>query len=246
MQHFFVNPSDIVGKEVFITGSDVNHIKNVLRMKIGEEISVSNGIDSNEYRCEIAKIEEDRICCNLMFIKEDGIELPSKIYLFQGLPKADKMELIIQKAVELGAYQIVPVSMKRCVVKLDDKKAANKIKRWQAISEAAAKQSKRAFVPEISMPMTFKQAVAFCQDMDVKLLPYEMAEGMEKTREIIDNVKPGQSIAIFVGPEGGFADEEVSYAQDVGFNSITMGKRILRTETAGFTMLSWLMYKLES
>ena len=268
MYHFFADSSQLIdeGKRIIIDGSDYNHMVNVLRMKVGEEFSVSikdelsgNG-DSivdvtddsaafegvKEYRFGIESISPTELVGELRFIKESGAELPSKIYLFQGLPKADKMELIIQKAVELGAFQIVPVSMKRSVVKLDEKKAANKVKRWQAISEAAAKQSKRAFVPEISMPMTFKQAIAFCADMDVKLLPYEMAEGMEKTREIIDSVKPGQSIAIFVGPEGGFAEEEVSYAIDAGFNSITMGKRILRTETAGFTMLSWLMYKLEA
>ena len=267
MYHFFADSSQLIddGKRIVIDGSDYNHMVNVLRMKVGEEFSVSIkdeafGADGalmeadeetafdgvKEYRFGIESITSTELVGELRFVKESGAELPSKIYLFQGLPKADKMELIIQKAVELGAFQIVPVSMKRSVVKLDEKKAANKVKRWQAISEAAAKQSKRAFVPEISMPMTFKQAVAFCADMDVKLLPYEMAEGMEKTRELIDSVKPGQSIAIFVGPEGGFADEEVSFARDAGFSAITMGKRILRTETAGFTMLSWLMYKLEA
>lgn len=268
MYHFFADSSQLIddGKKIIIDGSDYNHMVNVLRMKIGEEFSVSikdeisdlgeiqtdltdemisfDGV--KEYRFGIESITATELVGELRFVKESGAELPSRIYLFQGLPKADKMELIIQKAVELGAFQIVPVSMKRSVVKLDEKKAANKVKRWQAISEAAAKQSKRAFVPEISMPMTFKQAVAFCADMDVKLLPYEMAEGMEKTRELIEGVKPGQSIAIFVGPEGGFADEEVNFAQDAGFSAITMGKRILRTETAGFTMLSWLMYKLEA
>ena len=262
MYHFFVDSSQLIddGKRIVIEGSDYNHMVNVLRMKVGEEFSVSineekpdfdsaNEVDFDgmkEYRFGIESITSTELVGELRFVKESGAELPSKIYLFQGLPKADKMELIIQKAVELGAYSIVPVSMKRSVVKLDEKKAANKIKRWQAISEAAAKQSKRAFVPKISMPMTFREALVFCADMDIKLLPYELAEGMEKTREIIDSIEPGQSIAIFVGPEGGFADEEVSLAQDAGFSAITMGKRILRTETAGFTMLSWLMYKLEA
>ena len=127
-------------KRIVITGNDVNHIKNVLRMKIGEEIAVSNGIDGKEYRCGIEELGEDQIVCTLRFIKEDGVELASQIYLFQGLPKADKMELIIQKAVELGVHEVIPMATKRCVVKLDEKKAVSKINRWQGIAEAAAKQ----------------------------------------------------------------------------------------------------------
>ncbi len=286
MYHFFAESAQLFddGKRISISGETYNHMVNVLRMKVGEEFSVSfkdgeiistdqSGIaiskndkentdfskeekesteqteltsnESKEYRFGIESIFDSELIGELRFIKESGAELPSKIYLFQGLPKADKMELIIQKAVELGAYQIVPVKMKRSVVKLDEKKAASKIKRWCAISEAAAKQSKRALVPEVTMPMTFKEAVKFAESLDIKLLPYELAEGMDYTREIISEIKPGQSIGIFVGPEGGFADEEVELANDKGFKTITMGKRILRTETAGFTMLAWLMYTLE-
>ncbi|WP_026509595.1 MULTISPECIES: RsmE family RNA methyltransferase [unclassified Butyrivibrio] len=261
MYHFFAESGQLIddGKRIIITGDNYNHMVNVLRMKAGEEFSVSftDGEDSaesvddtvistqKEYRFGIESISQTELVGELRFIKESGAELPSKIYLFQGLPKADKMELIIQKAVELGAYQIVPVKMKRSVVKLDDKKSASKIKRWSAISEAAAKQSKRAVIPEVTMPMTFKEAVQYAKDLDVKLLPYEMAEGMDYTRQLISSIKPGQSIGIFVGPEGGFSEEEVLYAGENGFKSITMGKRILRTETAGFTMLAWLMYNLE-
>ena len=163
MYQFFVEPHqiNINDKSVIIVGGDVNHIKNVLRMKPGEELSVSNGQDGKEYRCAITGFTQDTVECELRFIKEDGVELPSKIYLFQGLPKADKMELIIQKAVELGVYQVVPVATKRCVVKLDDKKAKSKITRWQGISEAAAKQSKRRIVPEIMEVMGFKAALSF-------------------------------------------------------------------------------------
>jgi len=161
MYHFFVEPNQINqnDKSVIIIGSDVNHIKNVLRMKIGEEIAVSNGVDGKEYRCGIVAFEEERVVCELRFVKEDNVELPAKVYLFQGLPKADKMELIIQKAVELGVYQVIPVATKRCVVKLDEKKAASKISRWQGIAEAAAKQSKRAMVPEVTSVLTFGQAI---------------------------------------------------------------------------------------
>ena len=214
-------------------------------MQPGEEIAVSNGEDGKEYRCGIEELYEDEIVCTLRFIKEDGVELPSKIYLFQGLPKADKMELIVQKAVELGVYEIIPVSTKRAVVKLDEKKAKSKIVRWQTIAEAAAKQSKRRIVPKIHNVISFKEAVNYAKDMQVKIIPYELAEGMEKTRELIGSLKPGQDIAIFIGPEGGFEENEIQIALENGIEPITLGKRILRTETAGFTVLSWIVYQLE-
>ena len=245
MYQFFVEPSQIQGTRVVITGNDVNHIKNVLRMQPGEEIAVSNGEDGKEYRCGIEELNEDEIVCTLRFVKEDGVELPSRIYLFQGLPKADKMELIVQKAVELGVYEIIPVATKRAVVKLDEKKAKSKITRWQTISEAAAKQSKRRIVPEIHSVMSFKEAVNYAKEMPVKLIPYELAEGMKKTKELISNLKPGEDIAIFIGPEGGFEESEIQAALENGIEPITLGKRILRTETAGFTVLSWIMYQLE-
>ncbi len=247
MHQFFVEPYQIQEAErrVIILGSDVNHIKNVLRMKTGEEIAISNGTDKKEYRCGIAEFKEDSIICELRFIKEDGVELVSKIYLFQGLPKADKMELIIQKAVELGAYQVIPMETKRAIVKLDEKKAKSKVERWNSIAEAAAKQSKRRVIPEVTSVKTMKEAIAFAKDMDVKMIPYELAEGMQKTREIIDNIRPGQSVAVFIGPEGGFDESEIQLAVENGILPITLGKRILRTETAGFTTLAWIMYQLE-
>lgn len=245
MYNFFVEPSQISGSEVVIVGNDVNHIKNVLRMKPGEELSVSNGVDNREYRCGIEEISEDRILCRLRFVKEDGMELPSKVYLFQGLPKTDKMELIIQKAVELGVYEIIPVSTKRAVVKLDEKKAKTKTARWQTIAEAAAKQSKRRVIPEVKNVMTMKQAVDYAKAMDVKLIPYELAEGMEETKKRIASLQAGQTIAVFIGPEGGFEESEIEAAVMTGICPITMGKRILRTETAGITILAWIMYQLE-
>lgn len=247
MYQFFVEPSqiNIQDKTVMIRGSDVNHIRNVLRMKPGEEINVSNGQDGREYRCAICSFEEDRVICQLRFVKEENVELPVRVYLFQALPKADKMELIIQKAVELGVYRIIPVAAKRCVVKLDEKKAAARTARWQAIAQSAAKQSKRGVIPEISEVMGFAQAVKMAADMDVKLIPYELAEGMEKTREIMDTLRAGQDIALFIGPEGGFEESEIQLAADSGMIPITLGKRILRTETAGMTVLSWILYLLE-
>ena len=245
MHQFFVEPSQIQGNRVRITGKDVNHIRRVLRMQPGEEISVSNGEDGKEYRCGIEIIEEDQIICSLRFIKEEGMELPSRVYLFQGLPKADKMELIIQKAVELGVYEIIPVSTKRAVVRLEGKKALQKTSRWQGISEAAAKQSKRKVIPRVQEPMSFKEAIACCKDMEIKLIPYELAEGMKATREIFSSLTAGQDIALFIGPEGGFDEQEISLAKEAGVVPITLGKRILRTETAGFTVLAWIMYQLE-
>lgn len=245
MYQFFVEPSQINGNRIVITGSDVNHIRNVLRMKIGEEIAVSNGIDGKEYRCGIEEYADDAVLCTLRFIKEDGIELPSKVYLFQGLPKADKMELIVQKAVELGVYEIIPVAAKRCVVKLDEKKAAGKVNRWQGIAEAAAKQSKRAVIPQVHPVMTMKDALNYAGNMDVRLIPYELAEDMEHTRKLLQQIQPGQSVAIFIGPEGGFEESEIQAALKVGIEPVTLGRRILRTETAGFTVLAWLGYLLE-
>ena len=222
MYQFFVDASQIQGTRIVITGSDFNHIKNVLRMKIGEEIAVSNGTDGKEYRCGIEEFAEDEVICTLRFVKEDGLELPAKVTLFQGLPKADKMELIVQKMVELGVYRIVPVATKRAVVKLDDKKAKSKVARWQTIAEAAAKQSKRRIVPEIGDVCTLKEALAQARAMDVKLIPYELSEGMEKTRELIEGIKPDQEVAVFIGPEGGFEESEIALARNAGFTAITL------------------------
>lgn len=245
MYQFFVEPGQIQGKEILIRGSDVNHIKNVLRMRVGEELAVSNGVDGREYRCGIIALEEEVIRCELRFIKEDGVELPSRIYLFQGLPKADKMELIVQKAVELGAYQVIPVAARRSVVKLEEKKASARVSRWQAIAESAAKQSKRRVIPQVQQVMSWQQALDYVKEIPVKLIPYELAEDMGRTREILEGLEPGQDIAVFIGPEGGFEETEITQAMEAGVIPITLGKRILRTETAGMTVLSWLMYRLE-
>lgn len=248
MNQFFVEPSQINvhDRTVIILGPDVKHIRNVLRMKPGEEVAVSNGQDGKEYRCGILAVEEDRVLCELRFIKEDNVELPSRVYLFQALPKADKMELIIQKAVELGVHEIIPVAAKRCVVKLDEKKAAGKRARWQGIAEAAAKQSRRALVPDVTQVSEFCQAVERAAGMDVRLIPYELAEDMGKTRRLLEGIRPGQEIALFIGPEGGFEESEIRLALEKGLEPITLGRRILRTETAGMTVLSWIMYLLET
>ncbi len=246
MHRFFVETAqiDTVQNQVTIIGSDVNHIKNVLRMTLGEKILISSGAEQ-EYTCEIAALASDEIVASIIEVTESGRELPSKIYLFQALPKSDKMELIIQKTVELGVFEIIPVETKNCVVKLDDKKKSAKIKRWQAIAESAAKQSKRMIIPQIHDVLRFSDALAYARELDVCVIPYELAENMQHTREVLEKIEPGQSVGIFIGPEGGFEAEEVENALKDQIEPITLGKRILRTETAGLAVISILMYLLE-
>lgn len=244
MYRFFVEESQIYNGTVHIMGSDVNHIKNVLRMRPGEKILVSTG-GEKEYHCAVSDFPEGEVLAAVEEVTAADRELPSGIVLFQGLPKGDKMELIIQKAVELGATEIVPVEMKRCVVKLDRKKAEKKAERWQTIALGAAKQSKRMQIPTVHMPVTFQQALAMMAESDVRLMPYENAEGMEGTRRILESIEPGESIAVLIGPEGGIDEAEVEMARKAKVEPITLGKRILRTETAGMTVLSILVYLLE-
>lgn len=243
MYQFFVEDAQISEKDVIIEGSDVNHIKNVLRMKCGEKVRISSASGRNFY-CSIAEISGELVRADILEELEDNTELPNKIYLFQGLPKSDKMELIIQKAVELGVYEIIPVSMKNCVVKLDDKKAASKVARWQEIAKSAAKQSKRSLIPEVGLPMSYKLAVERAKELDVVLVPYENERGMQATREVMAAIKPGQSIGIFIGPEGGFDSSEVAFVREDA-HLISLGNRILRTETAGLATLAMLIYQLE-
>ncbi len=245
MHHFFVSPEQIDSDYVYITGSDVNHIKNVLRMKVSEELLISNGQDK-DYYCQIETIDDSEIKARILDADYEGTELPCKIYLFQGLPKSDKMEMIIQKAVELGAYSVIPVATKRCVVKLDDKKQESKIKRWQAISESAAKQSRRGIIPEVKNVMTFKEAIKLAADMDLAIIPYENFKDMAETGRVMSGVTGAKNIAIFIGPEGGFEESEIDYAMEQGVKPISLGKRILRTETAGLAILSVLMFNVES
>lgn len=245
MYHFFVNPTQVDDKFITIEGSDVNHIKNVLRMRTGEEICISDGSD-NDYYCKIIECKSDSVLAEILGVEKSSARLGAEIYLFQGLPKSDKMELIIQKAVELGVHAIVPVDTKRCVVKIDSKKEEAKLKRWQAIAESAAKQSGRNEIPQVLNVMSFSKAMDYVKDFDVKLIPYECEQGsMERTRELIRKVKPGMKVGIFIGPEGGFEESEVELATDNEVRPITLGRRILRTETAGLMILSVLVYELE-
>lgn len=239
MHNFFVDKSDRQGDCYFITGADFNHIKNVLRMTVGDMFLVSeNGVSS---LCEIESLEGDSVTARIIEEKCMDTNPPVKIYLFQGLPKGDKMELIIQKTVELGIECIIPVEMNRCVVKLDDKKKKSKISRWQAIAESAAKQSKRNMIPEISQVLTYKQALKKAKTLDLLLVPYENKNGMADTKSSLSQLKSGMSVGILIGPEGGFEENEVHSAFEMGGKVISLGKRILRTETAAITAVGMCM-----
>lgn len=245
MHHFFVKPEQVTDGKIRISGPDVNHLKNVLRMKPGERLLVSDG-QGKDYLCLVETLEGEIVETRIIS-QEESRELPSRIWLFQGLPKSDKMELIIQKAVELGAAGIVPVATKNAVVKLDSKKEEAKLKRWRTIAESAAKQSKRSQVPEISGVMTLKEAFAYIEEMEfgLRMIPYESERGSEAAREAFGRAVPGSRIAVFIGPEGGFDPTEIRLAQEAGVIPVSLGKRILRTETAGIAVLSALMLRLE-
>lgn len=247
MHHFFVSKDRIVESinEIRITGSDYNHIKSVLRMQVGEKLSVSNGEESSVYDCTIKEFLEEEVVLIILSVRESSAELSAKIYLFQGLPKSDKMEFIVQKSTELGVHEIIPVATKRCVVKLDKKKAKSKIQRWQTIAESAAKQSKRSRIPNIAKVHTYQEAVEYAKKMDMACIPYELAKGMKETKDFINRIQCGQQVGVFIGPEGGFTEEEIMIARENQVQPISLGERILRTETAGLTTLAFMVYHLE-
>lgn len=243
MFNFFAKENQRQNDRYLISGTDFNHIKNVLRMVVGETFLVSeNGISN---LCEIENFESDFVVAKIIEENYNDTNLSIKIHLFQGLPKGDKMELIIQKAVELGVESIIPVEMSRCVVKIDDKKKKSKQQRWQAISESAAKQSKRNTIPEIEEILTYKQAMAKVKEMDLFLVPYESKNGMEDTKNALSQIKHGMSVGILIGPEGGFDEREVELAMENGGTVVSLGKRILRTETAAITSVSMCMLYAE-
>lgn len=246
MYRFFVNPEQLQQEPIRIGDEDYNHIHNVLRMKPGEEVLVTDQ-GEKEYLCEIIEYDTDRqeVLLKIVDIFGNNRELPAKIILFQGYPKGDKMEQIVQKAVELGVAEVVPVMMKRCVVKLDDKKSAKKIERLNGVALSAAKQSKRGRIPKVKEVMSMEDAVQYAGTLDHVIVPYESAEGMEYSKKVIEQVTDGGSIGIFIGPEGGFETSEITAIEDIGGKVISLGHRILRTETAGMVVLSLLMFALE-
>ena len=244
MFNFFVDENNKQGNCYIITDADYNHIKNVLRMAEGEKLLVSVGGKSD--LCEIERFEPDAVTVKILAENYNDTELKTKIYLFQGLPKSDKMELIIQKSVELGVSGIIPVEMSRSVVKLDGKKKVSKQSRWQSIAESAAKQSKRNTIPKVFDVVNYKQALDMASEFDMLIVPYECKEGMVATKNAINQLKSCKSVGILIGPEGGFEPKEIELAERNGGKIISLGKRILRTETAAITAVGMCMLALET
>ena len=242
MYNFFVNETEKQGNCFIITESDFNHISNVLRMKTGDEILVScNG------RASLCTIEIFSDYVKAEIIEEDyhNTNLPIKIHLFQGLPKSDKMELIIQKAVELGVEEITPVEMNRCVVKIEEKKKKSKKERWQSIAESAAKQSKRVVIPKVNDIISYKQFLEKAEKLTVLLVPYENKDGMKATKEALKEIKLGDTVGIIIGPEGGFDEKEIDLVTEKNGKTISLGSRILRTETAAIASVTMCMLYAE-
>lgn len=239
MYNFFVTDDNKKDNRYFIMGDDFNHIKNVLRMIVGEQFLVS--CNGHSDLCKLSSIESDTVVAEIIEENYQNTNLPINIHLFQGLPKSDKLELIVQKAVELGVASVTPVSMKRSIVKIDDKKKKSKRERWQAIAEAAAKQSKRTSIPQVCDVLSYKEMLNMAKDLDILLVPYECAEGMTATKEALSQIKAGMSVGIIIGPEGGFEQKEIDDALNVGGKVISLGSRILRTETAAITSVALCM-----
>ena len=257
MPKFFVENNQIKNDTIYIKDKDVIHIKKVLRKNIEDEITICNENTKQDYLCKITNIEENEITCKILKKLETNVESNIEVSIFQGLPKADKMELIIQKSVELGVHDITPIEMKRCVVKLKEKDKTKKIERWQKISEVAAKQCGRNYIPKINNIENLKEISEKIKDYDAVLVAYE--EEKENTlknelkllkkdnQENDDNANNEKiKIAIVIGPEGGIDKEEINALEKNGAKIITLGKRILRTETVALNVLSIIMYELEN
>ena len=252
MPKFFVNSEQVNNGEIRIIGEDVNHIKNVLRMKIDDVFNVCDNISSINYKVKLDTFEQDAVVCKILEKCENIAESNVKVHIYQGLPKADKMELIIQKSVELGVEKIIPVEMKRCVVKLDGKDKIKKIDRWNKISEVAAKQSGRDIIPEICQVETVKQMADKFDEYDLVILCYENEKDLfikdvlkdSRINEILYE-NNGLKIAVIIGPEGGIDSTEVEAMSEKGARVVSLGNRILRTETVAISLLSIIMYEFE-
>ena len=247
MQKFFVKANQIENNIITIIDQDVNHIKNVLRMKKDEELEIGVPELQINYLCKIFELQSDSIKCEIIKELKKNTESNIKVSIFQGLPKSDKMEWIIQKSVELGVYEIIPTQMKRSVVKLTDKDKIKKVERWQKISEVAAKQCKRDYIPNVKEVASLKDIEKICNNYDILLVAYEeekensLKDELKKINKNSEEIK----IAIVVGPEGGLEQEEVEFLKTLGVHIVTLGKRILRTETVCLQVLSNIMYELE-
>lgn len=249
MQKFFVNTNqiDIENNTIKIEGEDVKHIKNVLRCTVGEKIEICEKTEKpSKYVCEIEGFEQNEVRCSIVNKIEDNNESNIKIHIFQGLPKAEKMELIIQKCTELGVCEFIPTQMNRCVVKISGKDQEKKISRWQKIAEVASKQCGRDVIPHIRNIMSIKEVASEINNYDMFLLAYEN-ENETFLKDIIRNIKLENKeikIGIIIGPEGGIEEKEVELLENAGAKVISLGKRILRTETVAMVLTSIIMYEL--
>lgn len=246
MQKFFVESSQIQGSKVDLFGDDFNHIVNVLRMKKDDTVLIGNKENSKTYIAQVEKVNNDNVILNITDELDESTESNVEIDLYQGLPKFDKMELIIQKTTELGISKIIPLDMSRCVVKLDEKDSKKKIERWQKIAEVAAKQSKRGKIPEVENKIKIKELENRIKDYDIFLVAYE-EENTNSLKTILKelDVKDSYKIGILVGPEGGISTEEIDILKNYNCKVVSLGKRILRTETAPIAMTSNILYELE-
>lgn len=248
MPRFFVKNEQIKGTKIEILGEDVKHIKNVLRKQIRDNIEICDQDTEKSYICEIEKIGNESILTNIieeLQSYDDNI----KVDIYQGLPKADKMELIIQKSVELGVNSIIPVAMKRCVVKIDSKDESKKIARWQKIAESAAKQSGRSTIPEIKNIVNIEKIIQLIKEYDCVIVAYENEKNNTIKRELLEikeKVHDKVKIAVVIGPEGGLEEKDVELLKHNGAKIVTLGHRILRTETVALNVLSIIMYELEN
>lgn len=247
MQKFFVEENQIENNKIYIEGTDVNHISNVLRLDKKEKIQICNKNTLENYIAEIEEIQKEKIITNIVEKLQTIVESNVEIHLYQGLPKADKMELIIQKTTELGIYKIIPVDMIRCVVKLDEKDAKKKIERWQKIAEGAAKQSKRDIIPKIENKVKLKDLIDKIKEYDIFIVAYE-EETTKTLKQVLKKLenKNNYKIGILIGPEGGIDSKEIKILKENGAVITTLGKRILRTETAPIAMVSNVLYELEN
>ena len=249
MPKFFIKKDQINDNNLVILGEDVNHIKNVLRKSVGDCFEVCNQDDSQNYLVEIVALHNDKIECSIIDNLENNTESNLFIHVFQGLPKADKMELIIQKGVELGASAITPVAMKRSIVKISAKDEYKKIQRWQKISEVAAKQCGRSIIPKINNIAKIQDICKIAKNYDIILVAYENEKENKlkyELQKLKGTIKDNINIAIVIGPEGGLEPDDVNYLKENGAKIITLGNRILRTETVALNMISVITYELEN
>lgn len=240
MRRFFAETSS---DNVIISGADAHHITDVLRLKENDEIIVCGG-DGFDCITRLTSLSKDEVCGVVVERKPSLAEPPVKIRLFQCMPKGDKFEYIIQKTVEIGVTEIIPVESKRCIVKIPANKAGAKTERWNKIAESAAKQSGRGLIPSVSMPVSFKEAVKMFADCDLAIVCYELESEISLKKVLSENTQV-KTVNVFIGPEGGIDDNEIAALKSAGAKSVTLGPRILRTETAPLTVLSNIIYQLE-